>query len=281
MRELSLCLLIFQIFLISTALAESPYLCNISKSHIETENVDSSLFLPIKSWVGERFVFLPKQTTFQRFGYQDFHIDDDLYKHPTYNEYVGRIAKVVSSKKVYNHWDVELEMEDNGQKVSATARFGDIKGIALVADILGAHNRWLAKTLWFRKTWIDIYDEDTGEISSFHIEKNTRVNVINIMPGWNHRTPVRFVLQTPTGKLGYVDIAWSGTNCCEYERKYYDSFEASFFTQDPTKSNKPSKKTDVTENIYHHKAVNFSYDRDYGENRYSAEKKLKSSKLRL
>ena len=281
MRELSLSLLVFQIFLINTALAESPYLCNISKSQVATENGDSSLFLPISSWVGKRFVFLPIQIAFQRFGYQDFHIGDDLYTHPTYNEYVGRIAKVISSKKVYNHWDVELEMEDNGQKVSATARSGDISGIALVADILGAHNRWLAKTLWLRKTWIDIYDEDTGEISSFHIEKNTPVKVINIMTGWNHRTPVRFFLQTPTGKLGYVDIAWSWTNCCEYERKYYDSFETTFFARDPTKSIKLSDKKDVPENIYHHKAVNFSCDRDYEENRYSAEKKPKSSKLQL
>lgn len=241
MRELSLSLLIFLSFLISTALAESPYLCKISKSQVATENGDYSLFRPISSWIGERFVFLPKQKTLQRFGYQDFQIGDDLYKHPTYNEYVGRIAKVVSSKEVCNHWDVELVMEDNGQRISATARYGDIEGIAPVADIHGAHDRWLAKTLWYRKTWIETYDEDTGETRSVHLKKNSRVKVIHIIAGWNHRTPVRFVLQTHAGKVGYVDIAWSGTNCCEYKREYSDSFEASFFTQDPTKS-KFSKK---------------------------------------
>ena len=256
MRELSLSLLIFLSFLVSTALAENPYLCKISKSQVAPENGDSSLFHPISSWVGERFVFLPKQKALQRFGYQDIQIGEDLYKHPTYNEYVGRIAKVVSAKVIYNHWDVELVMEDNGQRISATARSEDIEGIAPVADIRGAHDRWLGKTLWYRKTWIETYDKDAGETRSVHLKKNSRVKVINIIAGWNHRTPVRFVLQTPEGKVGYVDIAWSGTNCCKYKRKYSDSFEASFFTQDSTKSNKPSKKNGQPENMHHDKAVN-------------------------
>lgn len=241
MRELSLSLVIFLSFLVGTALAESPYLCGISKSKVATKNGDSSLFRPISSWVGERFVFLPKQKTLQKFGYHNFRVGDDLYKYPSYNTYVGRIARVVSSKEVCNHCDVELVIEDNGQRISATAKSGDIEGIAPVADIRGAHDRWLGKTLWYRKTWIEKYDEDTGETSSVHLKKNSRVKVIEIIAGWNHRTPVRFVLQTPAGEIGYVDIAWSGTNCCEYKRKYSNSFEASFFTQDPTKPSKPSR----------------------------------------
>lgn len=242
MRELSLSLVLCLLFLVNTALAESPYLCNVSKSQAATSKNESSLFRPISSWVGEMFVFLPKQKTLQKFGYHNFRIGDDLYKCPTYNKYVGRIARVVSSKEVCNHCDVGLVMEDNGQMVSATARSGEIEGIAPVADIRDARDRWLGKTLWYRGSWIEIYDEDTGEIRSVHLNKNSRVEVIDIIAGWNHQAPVRFVLQTSTGDVGHVDIDWSGTNCCEYKREYSNSFGASFFTQDPTKSNQPSQK---------------------------------------
>ena len=281
MRELLLSFFILLSFLISTALAESPYLRTMSRLQATTENGNSSSFRPISSWVGERFVFLPKQKTLQRFGYRDFQIGDDLYKCPTYNEYVGRIARVVSSKKVCDHWDVELVIEDNGQRVSATARSGDIEGIALVSDIRAARDRWLGKTLWYRKTWIETYDEDTGETQFVYLEKNSPVKVIHVTAGWNCSTPVRFVLQTPAGEEGYVDIAWSGTNCSESERKYSDNFEASFFIQDPTKSNKPYKENGWPERMHHHKAVDFSYHYDYGQDRYPVEKKRTSSNLQL
>ena len=246
MRKLSLCILIFLSFPAGAALAEGPYLGMIpvdnQKLQAVTRNKDSSSFRPISSWLGKRFIFLPKQTTLQRFGYQNFQIGDDLYESPSYNEYVGRIAKVVSLQEVCNHWDVELEMEDNGQRVSASARSGGIDGVAPVADIEDAHNRWLGKTLWYKKTWLERYNEDTGEVYSVHIRKNSQVKVIDIRAGWKHATPVRFILQTATGKEGYIDMAWSGTNCYDYDRRYCDTFETSFFTQDPAKFSKLAKK---------------------------------------
>ena len=246
MRKLSLCILIFLSFPAGAALAEGPYLGMIpvdnQKLQAVTRNKDSSSFRPISSWLGKRFIFLPKQTTLQRFGYQNFQIGDDLYESPSYNEYVGRIAKVVSLQEVCNHWDVELEMEDNGQRVSASARSGGIDGVAPIADIEDACNRWLGKTLWYKKTWLERYNEDTGEVYSVHIRKNSQVKVIDIRAGWKHATPVRFILQTASGKEGYIDMAWSGTNCYDYDRRYCDTFEASFFTQDPAKSSKLAKK---------------------------------------
>jgi hypothetical protein len=254
MRKLSLCLLIFLSFPAGAALAESSYVGMIPVDNQKLQAVnrskESSSFRPISSWVGERFIFLPKQMALQRFGYPNFQIGDELYKPPSYSEYVGRIAKVVSLQEVCNHWDVELEMEDNGQRVSASARSGGIDGVAPVADIEDARDRWLGKTLWYKKTWLERYNEDTGEVYSVHIRKNSQVKVIDIRAGWKHATPVRFILQTGTGKEGYVDMAWSGTNCYDYDRRYCDTFETSFFTQDPAKSSKSAKDCEP-ENLHH------------------------------
>jgi hypothetical protein len=253
MKKCSLIILIFLSFAASAALAEGPYVEKISVDNRRLEaitgNKDSS-FRPISSWVGERFVFLPKQKALQGFGYQNFQIGDEPYKSPTYNEYVGRIARVVSLQEVCNHWNVELEMEDTGQRVSAPAWSGGVDGVAPVSDIYEACDRWKGKTLWYKKTWLETYNKDTGEVYSVHLRKDSQVRVIDIVAGWKHGTPVRFVLQTATGKEGYVDMAWSGTNCYDYEREYCDRFETLFTTKAPTNSTNLAKNREPKD-LYH------------------------------
>lgn len=254
MTKCSLIFLVFLSFSPRGAFADSPSVGMISVDNHKLQPAsgkrESSSFRPISSWVGESFVFLPKQTALQRFGYRDFQVGDELYESPNYNEYVGRIATVVSVQKVCDSWDVQFEMQDNGQRVTAAAWRGGIDGVAPVADIDAARDRWLGKTLWYKKTWIDTYNEDTGEVCSVHLRKNSQVKVIDIGAGWKHSTPVRFILQTAAGKQGYVDMTWTGTNCDDYERRYCDTFESLFFAQAPTSPAGLSKNREP-QNVHH------------------------------
>ena len=239
MKPWSLSLLIL-LYLAGSGLAQSPSIQDVGRGEQKVAPDDSqtscSSFRPIRSWLGERFVFLPKHKTLQKFGYRSFHIGDDLYRSPNYGEYVGRIARVVSVHEWCDHWDIEFKMEDNGERLSAVAGGVGIDGIAPIADIERARGEWLGKSVWYKKAWFERYDEDTGALRPVYLRKNARVKVVDIVAGWSHDKPVRFKLRTTDGKKGHTDIAWSGTNSCDYARAHADTFETSFFVRNPGNS---------------------------------------------
>jgi hypothetical protein len=111
MKPWSLSLLIV-LYVAGAGLAQSPSIKDVGlgEQKVAPENSQTSCpsFRPIRSWLGERFVFLPKHKTLQEFGYRNFHIGDDLYRSPNYGEYVGRIARVVSVHEWCDHWDEVL-----------------------------------------------------------------------------------------------------------------------------------------------------------------------------
>ena len=52
------------------------------------------------------------------------------------------------------------------------------------------------------------------------------------MAGWYSHTPVRFILQAPSGEEGYVDVHLSGTNVPD-KLSVYNKFEEHFLPEDP------------------------------------------------
>ncbi len=250
MKKLLLGVLLIPSFLTSVTLAQDLYVQKSSVGEQEAKpvatNEDYSSFRPISSWVGERFVFLAKPyERLRKLGYKNFQVGNELYECPSYSEYVGKTAKVVSFQELHDHWEVEFEMEDGGQRVLASAWSGGINGIAPAEDINNARDRWLGKTLWYKNGSIRAYSEDTEKSDSIHLRKYSRVKVVDVVAGWEHSTPVRFVVQTSTGERGFVDMAWSGTNSYEYARKHSDRFETLFITEDPMKSGRHPKKSSI------------------------------------
>lgn len=194
---------------------------------------DTFSFIPISLWIGERFIFLPTTKFSQKYGYQSFKGGDGKYGRPSYNKYVGRIAKVVSvNEQKRGLWDVQFEMEDNGHRLIATAYSESIHGIAPIADIDNARSKWIGKTLWYVDNKISTYNKDTEKFGNIKIEKYSPVKVIDIVVGWYNHQPVRFILQTSSGEEGFEDVNLSGTNVSETLRDY-SRFEDLFFTQDP------------------------------------------------
>ena len=201
----------------------------------EAKSLDQNAFptRPVIKWVGERLVFLPIETC-QEYGYMSvFSTKDKSVNYLPYREYVGRTAKVTKVEPCA--YDLELVLEDTGEKVYGTVSYGVIKDMALVADIENARALYVGKTLWTEETvhtcTEDGYIERTGEE-----ELNTPlgffpVKVINVVAGWDAEKPVRFVVQLPSGKEGYIDVQMSDTNISEsltYKTRFEDVFHLEY-----------------------------------------------------
>jgi hypothetical protein len=161
---------------LTIALAQSNEDPSENKDSRKTEN---SLFItrPINTWIGERFIFLQRRKSLQKYGYQSFSkASPYIGSAPNskyyagrllYEKYVGRIARVVkitpSPTKVQGAWDIELVLEDNGEKVYADAVLDNVDGIAPLADIINARRLYLGKTLWYQERTLDTYKPEIDE----------------------------------------------------------------------------------------------------------------------
>jgi hypothetical protein len=186
-------------------------------------------FRPVSSWAGERFVFLAiPNKRLRGLAYKHFQVGRKLHEYPNYDEYVGRIAKVVAVERCYDHWTVEFKALDSGDSLVASARSGGIAGMAPLRDINDARHRWSGRTLLYKKDTILTYGDSAGQAKSIRIKKNSPVKVLNVVAGWDNNAPVRFIVELPSGERGFADVIWSGTNSYVSARKYFAKFETLF-----------------------------------------------------
>lgn len=185
---------------------------------------DDFSFGPIDSWKGERFVFLPavKKLIYE---YRSLYISNEVTRHPNYKSYVGRIAIVTDVRRNLAHggWIVAFEMEDTYEFLRADVGHSNIiEGIAPVADIDRARERWLGKTLWCKRRFEEFrtYDAEKREFGFIKVEESSPIEVIDIVAGWFNDWPVRFICRTPSGEIGYTDLNLSGTNVQESSRNF-------------------------------------------------------------
>lgn len=188
----------------------------------------------ISSWVGERFIFMPQQTSLQRFGYQLIHpIDDESGKLP-YEDYVGKIAKVLavapSKHKIEGVWEVYMQIEETGEKLTGQAFLETLGGLANLQDVDDARAKYLGKTLRFTGQLLQRYNAVTDKVEYLSVPKNSPVKVTDIVVSWNNEAPLRFVVQTSTGEEGYVDVNMSGTNISKILREFH-RFNDAFILQ--------------------------------------------------
>lgn len=190
------------------------------------ESVGSNIFrtIPISEWVGERFVFLPQQSMFHKYGYQLIFKTDQTIGSLPYREYVGRIVKVTSvsrSSAVSGSWHVELTMEDSGEKLKALAVLNRIKGLGPVADLENARAHYKGKTLWLQNSTIQALRAADDEIAILGVDASKPITVVDVVSSWNDEAPVRFIIQTADGTKGFRDVSMSGTNVSESLRRYH------------------------------------------------------------
>jgi hypothetical protein len=206
------------------------------KSEADTAKNDPFSTIPIESWVGERFIFLPRQKSLREYGYQSIHKPKHEFSILPYDKYVGRIAKVTavtpSKTGLSSAYEIELTLEDTGEKVRAEAVSRGVKGLALVRDIDNARALYLGKTLRLKEPFLRTYNEATGK-NDVIVAADSLIKVIDIVAGWDEESPVRFVVKTSSGEEGFVDVSMSDTNVSEYTKAYktYNKFEKSFLIE--------------------------------------------------
>jgi hypothetical protein len=185
-------------------------------------------YQPIGSWNGKRFVFLPKPKGSESGTYEDFS------RSVTHKKYSGRVARVVSANDGGASAYIEFEMEDDGERlrVFTVANKESVKGMAFLDDIENARKQWAGKTLWSKLLMISSYDEESGALTMTQVKKFGPLKVVDVVPGWDEEKPVRFKLETPNGKQGFVDLNLSGTNVPK-EVRHMSRFENNLMAEDP------------------------------------------------
>jgi hypothetical protein len=183
---------------------------------------------PIGSWVGKRFIFLPKPKGSESGTYEDFS------RLVTHQKYAGRVARVVSANDSGASAFIEFQMEDDGERlrVFTVANKESVRGMALLDDIENARKQWAGKTVWGKMLMISSYDEQSGAITMTPVKKFGPLKVVDVVPGWDEEKPARFKLETPDGKQGFVDLNLSGTNV-QKEVRNLSRFEDHLLPENP------------------------------------------------
>jgi hypothetical protein len=183
---------------------------------------------PIGSWVGKRFIFLPKPKGSESGTYEDFS------RLVTHQKYAGRVARVVSANDSGASAFIEFQMEDDGERlrVFTVANKESVRGMAFLDDIENARKQWAGKTVWGKMLMISCYDEQSGAITMTAVKKFGPLKVVDVVPGWDEEKPARFKLETPDGKQGFVDLNLSGTNV-QKEVRNLSRFEDHLLPENP------------------------------------------------
>lgn len=180
---------------------------------------------PITEWVGERFVFLGRDPSLRKYGYQLIYPAGQTLGTLPYDGYVGKVVRVTgvtpSSTRVSGSYYVEVVVEDTGERLRALASGSTVRGLGPVADIERARALYVGKTLWRDAGSLQTFDEQSGKVSFVGVEPFDPLKVVAVTAGWDDAAPVRIVVRTPAGVEGFVDVNFSGTNVSDILRNHH------------------------------------------------------------
>ncbi|MNK89964.1 hypothetical protein D3C87_1099940 [compost metagenome] len=195
----------------------------------------------MEKWIGQRFIFLPRPTSLQPYGYQDFSGGSNEFGHPTYEEAAGKIGTVRGYSIKGSIPTITIEMAEGSTYEGKSYGGGSFDSIALVRDFDLARSKWLGKKLWIVSSALSTYDADTDKLGEVKVKRYSPVHVTNIVAGWYENEPVRFVVKSASGVEGFVDVQLSGTNVPDSLRDL-NRFDEYFLETDPRKKhNWPEK----------------------------------------
>jgi hypothetical protein len=216
-----------------SAMAQSPFVHEGSIGEVEKKAnpSDRPETLELGQWVGQKFIFLPMPPSQRAYGYQ-------LFEHSLpYESWVGKIVTVTDVRGL-----AEVTFAtDADRTIRATAYSGTVTGVAPLLDLEYARSRWLGKTLWLRRTALFVWSEESEKLGSINLPKYSPLTVEDVVAGWYEHRPVRFILKTREGRIGFQDLSMSGTNVRIGLRKVGD-FGDRFLESDPRETYQWSKQ---------------------------------------
>ncbi len=187
---------------------------------------------PFSKWIDERFVVLPRPPSRRRDAYEALEVRDKIGRHPTPEEMAGAVLKVTSVQHDRVTPIVTFVREDTKQEYIGRAAAGSLEDLAPLADIEAARKEWQGKTLWLAAPDLQTLGGGSEDPRVLPVKRLARVDVVDVQPGWSSNAPIRFILRTGAGSLGFRDVHTTGTNVPEAHRQRH-GFERAFLTQDP------------------------------------------------
>lgn len=214
--RLSLLLLVFTTVVCGSPLSHSALLRQDGAA--QTSSVSATEFetKSITEWVDERFVFLGRDPSLRKYGYQLIYPAGQMIGTLPYDGYVGKVVRVTgvtpSSTRVSGSFNVMMVVEETGERLRALASGETVRGLGPAADIERARALYVGKTLWRDAGALQTFDEKSGRVSFVGVEPFDALKVVAVSAGWDDSAPVRVVVRTPAGAEGFVDVNFSGTN---------------------------------------------------------------------
>lgn len=218
--------------------AQNPYLHDGSIGNQKTPSQDKAVYSPLsyrpfEQLVGEQFMFLPKAKHSQRHGYSECTTEKDKFKHPSYEEAVGRIGTIMKVEKAdFSDQVVEIMMLDNKQIYKCTSFIEQIECLGSIQDLDAARRKWKGAAIWIKEGKIRTYDADEDSFEELKVKKLSGGLITNVVAAWSSYAPVRIIFKLEKGEEGFIDINPSGTNVPEGSRDKY-KFEDYFFSDNP------------------------------------------------
>ncbi|HVZ39277.1 MAG TPA: hypothetical protein VHI13_08380 [Candidatus Kapabacteria bacterium] len=181
--------------------------------------------LTLQEWVGRRLIFLPMSQELRVNGYQAFGVqEDEGAGQRQYDALVGKVG-TVTSVTGDKYPQVTLRLSD-GATVAGKIYAEMLDGVGPADDIDSARARYRGATLWTRSDPFVIANVK-NDSSMTALEQETELKVIDVTAGAGSEQPVRFIVRTPGGSEGYVDVHMSNTNVAGDLQKsngFHDTF---------------------------------------------------------
>lgn len=227
------------IVLATTAFSQSTYISDESFGEKprgpEVNKDDPFTPLPVKSWVGEKFIFMPMHKLYTKEGYIVLPESGVGIEYIPYDRYKGKIFTVLSIEETEGYssnYHIAIRLDETGEKFILPTMFGNIRGIALKRDIDYARNKYLRETLWLRNREASSYDVETDKTEFFKVKNLQPVTVKNILLSDTENWPLRFILENSEGHTFIKVAKMSGTNSGRTSRNTY-KFKDVFFIDNP------------------------------------------------
>jgi hypothetical protein len=194
--------------------------------------------LELQDWIGQRFVILPANASAREPWLNGFTPPISA------NEWAGTVITAIRfdlgnrpATMPLTTGSVSVEFTtESGKTLRAEAVNGSVRGIAPERDIESARRAWTNRSLWLVQQSIATYDPSAPGSTALrwrHVGRTAHVVVKDVVPGSQTNTPVRFIVQTDDGRMGFVDLRVSDTNVPRVLRGGDASFAKVFYAADP------------------------------------------------
>jgi len=203
--------------------------------------------VPVKLWLGKKFIFLEKPKSSQKYGF-DLHLVKNFYAHRSsydsdletdvtsnlrYDKFVGRIMTVVDIEDKPFDSIITFQGDETKRNIYGKPYKGRIDGIALIDDMEKAKTRWLGKTVYAKLKAIITYSAEFDKFGDVKVQVAEPLKVSDLWWGFYSIDPLWLIVETSKGERGFISFAYSWTNIYRDWWKDYRPWEDKFFEENP------------------------------------------------